>query len=168
MGERVIQCAGCGVKLKVKDDRPIPPDAACPKCHSPIGGKGPVPSPAPVAKVPRTKPTVPPAPPVKMISRRRSQEEDAEVIEDFEDVSPRKRSRQSSRSTVKIPSWMVGAGLGSVLVGLIVTIVLMLPRGGASSSLPANAVAAASNSAPASESASVLNCCQRPSGRYTF
>lgn len=153
MGEQVIQCAGCGVKLKVKDDRPIPPGAACPKCQAPITRKSSSASPKPTPQVSRPTPAVTPPPPAKTISRRRSREEEAGVIEDFEDLSPRKRSRKSSRSSGKIPSWVIGAGLGGVLVGLIVVIVLMLPRGGASSP-PANGVAALPISAPVSEPAS--------------
>ncbi len=104
MSEQIVQCPGCGAKLKLKDDRVLPADAACPKCNVLLFKKA------------------------KLASRRPAREE---FEDDFEEARPRSRSRSRARSSGGIPGWAIGAAIGVLAVGVIVGVILLLPRGGA-------------------------------------
>ena len=104
MSEQIVECPGCGVKLKLKDDRVLPADAACPKCNVLLFKKA------------------------KLASRRPAREE---FEDDFEEARPRSRSRSRARSSGGIPGWAIGAAIGVLAVGVIVGVILLLPRGGA-------------------------------------
>lgn len=113
MAEQVIQCPGCGIRFKMKDEQTLRKDAACPKCHTLlVAAKIPAAS-APTPKPPRADSETVPSRLSKKSTRR-------QVEEDEEDAVPRKSSRQAARSGVTIPSWLLGAVGGALFVGLII------------------------------------------------
>ncbi len=135
MSEQIVVCPGCGVKLKLKDDRVLPADAACPKCSVPLFKKAKPASGPTSSSVARSTPVASPSRPVKSVTRRPAKEEfddfEEEVEDDFEEeVRPRKRSRSQRASSGGIPGWAIGAGIGVLAVGIIVGIILLLPKGG--------------------------------------
>ena len=125
MSDQIVQCPGCGAKLKLKNDRVLPADAACPKCNVLLFKKA---KPAP---------------------RRPAREDDEEFEDDFEEARPRSRSRSRERSSGGIPGWAIGAVIGVLAVGVIVGIILLLPRGGAATVVVAQPQAAAPATATA-------------------
>ena len=141
MAEQIVLCPGCGVKLKLKDDRALPADAACPQCSAPLFKKAKPASGPTGTSSGKSTPAATPVRPAKPASRRPVKEEfdefeDEEVEDDFEEeVQPRQRSRNSRRSSSSssgvIPGWAIGALIGVLAVGVIVGGILLLPRGGA-------------------------------------
>ena len=127
MSEQIVQCPGCGVKLKLKDDRVLPADAACPKCQAPLFQRV-KPSTGPSST--RSNPSAPPA---RAAKRRPVQDELDEfedvVKEEYAEARPRKRSRSKSRSSGGVPGWAIGAVITLLAVAVVVGVVLLLPRG---------------------------------------
>ena len=152
MGEQIVLCPGCGVKLKLKEDRPLPADAACPKCSAPLFEKAKPSSGPSSASSGKSNPLVSPVRPAgKPPTRRPAKEEvlefdafEEEVEDDLEEeVRPRKRSSNKSRSSGGIPAWAIGALIGVLAVGVIVGVILLLPKGGANNVAQQPAAAAA-------------------------
>ena len=132
MSEQIVVCPGCGVKLKLKGDRLLPADAACPKCNVPLFQKAKPASGPTSPSSARSTPAAVPARPAKPAARRPAKEEFDEFEDDFEEeVRPRKRSRSQKASSGGIPGWAIGAGIGVLAVGIIVGVILLLPKGGA-------------------------------------
>ena len=139
MGDQIVLCPGCGVKLKLKDDRALPADAACPKCSTPLFKKT---KPAPGPSTPSSGKSIPVATPVRLPAKpasRRPVKEEIDEFDDFEDeveeeeeeeVRPRKRSKGTSRSSSGgVPGWAVGALIGVLAVAVMVGVFLLLPKG---------------------------------------
>ncbi len=137
MSEQIVQCPGCSVKLKLKDDRVLSADAACPKCNTPLFKKTkPVSGPTAPSSG-RSNPAAAPLRAAKPAPRRPAKEEfdefeEEEAEDDFEEeVRPRKRSRSNRSSSGGIPGWAIGAGIGVLAVSVIVGVILLLPKGAA-------------------------------------
>ncbi len=130
MSEQIVQCPSCGVKLKLKDDRVLPADAACPKCQAPLFQRV-KPSTGPTST--SSARSTPAAPPARTAKRRPVQDEvdefDDVVEEEYAEARPRKRSRSKSRSSGGIPGWAIGAVITLLAVAVVVGVVLLLPRG---------------------------------------
>lgn len=135
MSEQVVQCPGCGAKLKLKDDRVLPADAACPKCNVLLFKKSKPASGPTSTSAGRSSSSSAPVRSAKPASRRPARDEfdefEEEVEDDFEEARPRSRSRSRDRSSGGIPGWAIGAGIGVLAVSVIVGVILFLPRGGA-------------------------------------
>ena len=99
MADQVIKCSECGVKLKSKNDRPLPQETPCPKCGAALFQK----------KSAATTRSAKPA--------RRPIKEDINEFDDdeFENEAPRKKSRKRSRRSAGMPVGLI-AGLGGALV----------------------------------------------------
>ena len=150
VSEQIVQCPGCSVKLKLRDDRVLPEDAVCPKCSTPLfPKKKPTAGPKPSSPT-RSAPVPPPVRASKPVARR-PVEDDFEVEEDTDDVEeerPRQRSGKQRRSSGGIPSWVIGAGIGVLAVGAIIGGILMIPRGNGNASAPQPVAPVATATAP--------------------
>ena len=143
MSEQIVQCPGCGVKLKLKEDRVLPANAVCPKCNVLLFQKTkPASGPASTGTG-RSAPAAAPARSAKPAARRPARDEFDEVdeVDEFEEVfeeeseDTRPRSRSRSRNRVRssggIPPWAIGAAIGVLAVSVVVGVILLLPRRGA-------------------------------------
>ncbi len=158
MSEQIVQCPGCGVKLKLKEDRVLSADADCPKCGVALFKKVKPASGPNRSNSGRPTPVAPPTRPLKPASRRPLRDEVEEVEDDFEEeeVRPRSRSRRKGRSSSGgVPGWAIGALIGVLTVGVVVGVVLLLPKGGGNAvaqqpaaAVPAVAPAPATGTAP--------------------
>ena len=143
MSEQIVQCPGCGVKLKLKEDRVLPANAVCPKCNVLLFQKTKPASGPASSSSGRSAPAAAPARSAKPTSRRPAKDEfdEVEEIDEFEEevedefeeeveeTRPRSRSRSRVRSSGGIPGWAIGAAIGVVAVGVVVGVILLLPRG---------------------------------------
>ncbi|RLS59290.1 MAG: hypothetical protein DWH91_00495 [Planctomycetota bacterium] len=134
MSEQVVQCLGCGVKLKLKDGRQLPPNADCPKCGQELFSK---------KKGPTRYAGAVPARPLKSKLPVEDDYDDLiDEVDEAEDRRPRSKGRRKSKSSSGgIPSWLVGAVVGILLVGGVTGAVLFLRGGGEAAPVAAQPVA---------------------------